>query len=189
MAAKGRGRAGWHGWLSSNAEDAEVVGFWDADLATPLENHLRTLLHELERVPPSRMVLGSRVRLLGRAVHPQGHSPLSGARLATTASMLLRPAIYEPSAEPSSSASRPQLKPFLAEPFLLSLGLTMWNCSPAISSKNKTTPAASHDHLRIPAEALGRRSRLQGSSRQTSSRLRRRTQDFTDSTCATGNSF
>src|ERR1700735_5191758 len=48
--------------------DASVTGFWDADLATPL-NVIPHLLNRLIGNPKLEMIFGSRVRLLGHFIH------------------------------------------------------------------------------------------------------------------------
>ncbi|MGE3798910.1 MAG: glycosyltransferase [Thermomicrobiales bacterium] len=59
------------GLLAAADTDAECVGFWDADLATPLEA-AREFAHVLTRCPDVHVVWGTRLPLLGRAIerHP-----------------------------------------------------------------------------------------------------------------------
>jgi glycosyltransferase involved in cell wall biosynthesis len=50
------------------ADGPEYVGFWDADLATPL-SAIRELLQQFAANPAIEMVFGARIRLLGRKVN------------------------------------------------------------------------------------------------------------------------
>ncbi len=72
----------------------DLVGFWDADLATPLED-----IGDFERVlaerPQLLAVFGSRVNLLGRSVKRRLARHYVGRIFATAASAVLRLPIYD----------------------------------------------------------------------------------------------
>jgi len=64
---QGKAEAVRQGMLAGLAGSAEYLGFWDADLATPLEV-LPEFWSVLDRRPACEVVLGARVPLLGHAV-------------------------------------------------------------------------------------------------------------------------
>ena len=70
------------------------VGYWDADLATPLEaiDQFRSVVLEHQEI---QLVLGSRVPLLGRSIHRRTTRQLLGRGLATAASLVLRLPVYD----------------------------------------------------------------------------------------------
>lgn len=65
---RGKAEAVRQGMLSAIDGGAQLVGYWDADLATPLReiSHMRAVL---SRDPETMLVIGIRERLLGRRIH------------------------------------------------------------------------------------------------------------------------
>ncbi len=72
----------------------DFVGYWDADLATPLETvvQFRSVFLQHKEV---QLVLGSRVPLLGRSIHRRTMRQLLGRGFATAASLVLRLPVYD----------------------------------------------------------------------------------------------
>jgi glycosyltransferase involved in cell wall biosynthesis len=73
---------------------ATLAGYWDADLATPLEAILRFREVFAER-PELLLVMGSRVALLGRDIRRSWRRHLLGRAFATAASWALGFSVYD----------------------------------------------------------------------------------------------
>ncbi len=72
----------------------EFVGYWDADLATPL-TEIEAFRDELRRRPELVAVIGSRVRRLGAEVERRAARHYLGRIFATVASLVLDLAVYD----------------------------------------------------------------------------------------------
>jgi dolichyl-phosphate beta-glucosyltransferase len=91
----GKGEAVRTGVLAAlQREGCLYVGFWDADMATPLEL-IDDLSEVLVKRPEVAMVFGARVKLLGRHVERRAIRHYLGRIFATAVSVALRLAIYD----------------------------------------------------------------------------------------------
>lgn len=73
---------------------ASIAGYWDADLAAPLDA-IAGLRGVLDARPDVLMVLGSRVAMLGRQIQRRWRRHLLGRIFATAASFVLRIPVYD----------------------------------------------------------------------------------------------
>ena len=113
----GKGDAVRQGMLEAlQRPEAAVVGFWDADLATPLDA-IDDLLQILLDRPEIQMVFGSRVKLLGRDVERRPIRHYLGRIFATVVSVLLRMPIYDTQCGAKLFRATPELRQVLSEPF------------------------------------------------------------------------
>jgi glycosyltransferase involved in cell wall biosynthesis len=63
----GKAEAVRRGMLAAMASGADLAGYWDADLATPLEA-IPEFVDVFDKHPETELVLGARVALLGREI-------------------------------------------------------------------------------------------------------------------------
>jgi glycosyltransferase involved in cell wall biosynthesis len=75
-------------------QDVDFIGYWDADLATPLDE-VRTMCQYAAALPECLMVLGSRVKRLGSSIHRKASRHYLGRVFATFASLTLRLPVYD----------------------------------------------------------------------------------------------
>jgi dolichyl-phosphate beta-glucosyltransferase len=90
----GKGEAVRRGMNAAFARHMDYVGFWDADLATPLEA-IEHFLAEFAIRHDCLMVSGARVKLLGREIDRSVLRHYLGRVFATVASLVLRLPVYD----------------------------------------------------------------------------------------------
>jgi len=90
----GKAEAVRQGMLQALAEGADYAGYFDADLATPLEASVE-FSRVLDRLRGIDVVVGSRLQLLGRAINRRAKRALLGRVFARAASMTLGIGIHD----------------------------------------------------------------------------------------------
>lgn len=84
----GKAEAVRHGMLHAIEQNAELIGFWDADLATPLDA-VDGFVRVFEQLPEIEVVVGTRLPLLGHYIQRNPKRGLLGRCFAWAASFTL----------------------------------------------------------------------------------------------------
>jgi len=113
---RGKGEAVRTGLQIALADGADVVGYYDADLATPPVEMAR-LVDELRDHPERSVVLGSRVGLLGHEIERSAARHYLGRLHATASSTVLRLPVYDTQCGAKVLRAGPELTTALATPF------------------------------------------------------------------------
>jgi glycosyltransferase involved in cell wall biosynthesis len=113
----GKAEAVRRGMLMACDLGADFVGYWDADLATPLRfiDVFAKHLSETDAV----IVLGSRVRLLGRDVERSTVRHYIGRCFATIASLALKMPVYDTQCGAKLLRASPGVRQLFEQPFEL----------------------------------------------------------------------
>ena len=113
----GKAEAVRRGIVAAIERGAEVVGFWDADLATPL-TELPLFLDVVKERPAIEMVYGARVRLLGREISRDEGRHYFGRVGATLISRTLGLAVYDTQCGAKLFRVNDTIREVFATPFL-----------------------------------------------------------------------
>jgi GT2 family glycosyltransferase len=111
----GKAEAVRRGVLRAFEEDARLIGYWDADLATPL-----AAIADLADVLENRgfcFALGSRVKLLGRRIERDERRHYLGRAFAATATATLGIPVYDTQCGAKLFRATPVLKSAFESPF------------------------------------------------------------------------
>ncbi len=95
----------------------DAVGFWDADLATPLDE-LPAFVDVLQHGASVDIVIGSRVKLMGRVIERQTWRHYAGRLFATAASVALDLPVYDTQCGAKLFRATPLLARVFDAPFL-----------------------------------------------------------------------
>ncbi len=107
------------GMLHALAQAPRYAGYWDADLATPLDEIPR-FIGALEAHPERDVCFGARVQLLGRTIERRALRHYLGRVFATVASLMLELPVYDTQCGAKLFRSSPQTSALFAEPFCVS---------------------------------------------------------------------
>jgi glycosyltransferase involved in cell wall biosynthesis len=113
----GKAEAVRRGFVAAMERPVDYIGFWDADLATPL-SELPSFLEILEARPAIQIVMGARVRLLGRQISRRPSRHYFGRVGATLISSSLDLAVYDTQCGAKVFRSNDTLREVFAKPFL-----------------------------------------------------------------------
>ena len=113
----GKGEAVRIGLLHACDNKCDFVGYWDADLSTPLSEIIRFILIFKENRGIDA-VLGSRVLLLGRMIKRKAYRHYIGRVFATIFSIILNIPIYDSQCGAKLFRITPDFKQIISLPFL-----------------------------------------------------------------------
>jgi glycosyltransferase involved in cell wall biosynthesis len=113
----GKAEAVRQGILRAFAAGVDYVGYWDADLATPLET-ISAFCDLLDARPDLLIVFGARVKLLGRTIKRRPVRHYLGRVFATAASLVLGIAIYDTQCGAKLFRALPSIQSLFQQPFV-----------------------------------------------------------------------
>jgi glycosyltransferase involved in cell wall biosynthesis len=113
----GKAEAVRQGVVLALQSQPDYVGFWDADLATPLAD-IDTFRRVLDSRPNIELVIGTRMRLLGHRIDRRPLRYWLGRLFANTASMALGVRVFDTQCGAKLFRATPALADLFAEPFL-----------------------------------------------------------------------
>jgi hypothetical protein len=103
--------------LTAFGKDPELAGFWDADLATPLDQ-VADFLKIFDQRPEIEMIFAARVRLLGREISRDPRRHYVGRVGATLISSSLGLAVYDTQCGAKLFRAGEQMRQIFELPFL-----------------------------------------------------------------------
>ena len=113
----GKAEAVRQGMLHGLKANPDFIGFLDADLATSLEE-LPRFFEVMEANPTIKLVMGSRIRLLGRTIERNAARHYIGRVFATFASMALGMSVYDTQCGAKLFRRTPETTSLFAQKFI-----------------------------------------------------------------------
>ncbi len=143
----GKGEAVRRGLLAALSGGAAVVGFADADLATPVDEIVR--MAAVSETATADLVLGARIKMAGRHVERRAVRHYLGRVIATYIDTRTRLGVYDTQCGLKFLRDSPELRAALAEPFA-----TRWLFDVELLRRLRTEHAASGRPLAMREEPL-----------------------------------
>ena len=112
----GKAEAVRRGMLLALEDHPDSVGFWDVDLSTPL-NQIPLVLCVLAQQPHVLLVMGSRIRMVGREIRRRPKRHCLGRVAATLISLALDLAVYDTQCGAKLFRVTPAVKSVWMKPF------------------------------------------------------------------------
>lgn len=141
----GKAEAVRHGMLHALSEKPDFIGYWDADLSTSL-TEIFSLLDAFQTQPDVKLVMGSRVRMLGHRIERGPVRFVLGRAFATAASLVLQLPVFDTQCGAKIFRSGPFLRQIFETPFH-----TSWVFDVEMLSRLRQTQA---DSLAATAECI-----------------------------------
>jgi glycosyltransferase involved in cell wall biosynthesis len=113
---RGKAEAVRQGVLAAIDSHPDYIGFWDADLATPLDA-IPQFLDVAESRPELEIIIGSRVKLLGRKIERRRSRHYLGRVFATAVSASLGLDVYDTQCGAKLFRVSPSIKALFQQPF------------------------------------------------------------------------
>jgi glycosyltransferase involved in cell wall biosynthesis len=113
---RGKAEAVRRGLLDAMTGGPALVGFWDADLSTPL-SAIDDFLSVAAKLPSVELILGSRVLLMGRDIRRKASRHYLGRIFATAASLALDLPVYDTQCGAKVFRATDALRRVLGAPF------------------------------------------------------------------------
>jgi len=113
---RGKGEAVRRGVLAAIDTEPQYVGYWDADLSTPLEE-IRRFVEIYERHPENVMLAGARIKMMGRRIERRTSRHYLGRVFATVASGLLDIQMYDTQCGAKLFRCKAGTRDLFAQPF------------------------------------------------------------------------
>lgn len=132
----GKAEAVRQGLLEAMKRKASFIGYWDADLATPLET-IDEFIDILKKRQAIDVVTGARVSLLGRSIKRKTYRHYLGRIFATVVSMWLHMPVYDTQCGAKLFRVTPSLSAALKKPFI-----TRWIFDAELIARLKKNDAA-----------------------------------------------
>ena len=142
---RGKAEAVRAGMTAALEENADCVGYWDADGATPF-GVINDFVDVMQRRPDLHLLMGSRVRMLGRRIDRRTARHYGGRVIATIVSLILRLPVYDTQCGAKLLRATPELTRALAAPFT-SRWLFDVELIARIRQENGWSPDAAENHI------------------------------------------